>query len=148
MPGPLRPDRVLVWIANRRDADLTVQILKDGGHRAERCSGPGDLLAAMREGAGCAVIAEEELTATAKQALVQLLAAQPPWSDFPLIIFCARRGGRLEDLGNVYRLDRPVRVATLLIAVRSALRARRRQYEAEEAIRLRDQFLAMLGQAA
>src|SRR5262249_6047816 len=43
------------------------------------------------------------------------------------------------------RLDRPVRVATLLNAVRSALRARRRQYEAEEAIRLRDQFLAMLG---
>jgi len=145
MPGLLRPDRVLVWIGHRRDADLTVRILEEGGHRAERCNGVADLLAGMQEGAGCAIIAEEELSATAKSALVQRLAAQAPWSDFPLIVFCARRGDRLDDLGNVARLDRPVRVATLLNAVRSALRARRRQYEAEEAIRLRDQFLAMLG---
>jgi len=145
MPGPPRPDRVLVWIGNRHDADLTVRMVEEGGHHAERCDSLADLLARMDQGAGCAVLAEEELTRDAKEALLARLALQPPWSDFPFIVIFARRGGQLDDLGNVARLDRPVRVATLLSAVRSALRARSRQYDAENAIRLRDQFLAMLG---
>ena len=62
-------------------------------------------------------------------------------------------------LGNVTLLERPVRLATLLSAVRTALRARERQYQirehlaerarAEESLRLADQrkdeFLATLG---
>jgi CheY-like chemotaxis protein len=42
-------------------------------------------------------------------------------------------------------LARPARSGSLLTAVNAALRARRRQYEAEQAIVHRDQFLAMLG---
>jgi signal transduction histidine kinase len=145
MPGLPRPERLLVWIARRGDVDLTLRILEEAGHDAVRCDGLEDLLARLEEGAGCAIVAEEQLTPASKEALVQRLLAQPPWSDFPFIIFCARPGGQLDALGNVTRLDRPVRPMTLLIAVRSALRARRRQYDGEDAIRLRDQFLAMLG---
>ena len=42
-------------------------------------------------------------------------------------------------------LERPTRSRSLLAAVAAALRARRRQYEAQDAIFHRDQFLAMLG---
>jgi signal transduction histidine kinase/ActR/RegA family two-component response regulator len=59
---------------------------------------------------------------------------------------------KLRQKGNVTVLDRPVQIVTLLTAVQSALRARRRQYEVRDllaetrnAVRQRDQFLAMLG---
>jgi signal transduction histidine kinase/ActR/RegA family two-component response regulator len=63
-----------------------------------------------------------------------------------------------EQQGNVIVLERPVRLTTMITALRSAIRARRRQYElrdqidalkrSEEALRLadrrKDEFLAML----
>ena len=66
---------------------------------------------------------------------------------------------RCETLGNVTLLERPVRVAALVSAVRTALRARQRQYQIarapararahappqlREADRRKDEFLAML----
>ena len=65
-------------------------------------------------------------------------------------------------LGNVTLLERPLRVSTLMTAVRTALRARERQYQirehleqrsrAEESLRLadrrKDEFLATLGPRA
>ena len=145
MPRYAHSERVVVWIARNRDAEFALQILARGGYVAERCDGLADLEAKMEAGAGCAVLAEEVLTDEVMSSLRRRLAAQEAWSDFPFIVFCARPGSSHEELGNVSRLDRPVRVATLLSTVGSALRARRRQYEAEDAIRLRDQFLAMLG---
>jgi signal transduction histidine kinase len=57
----------------------------------------------------------------------------------------------VETLGNVTLLERPIRIQALLSAVRTALRARRRQYQArahllalQEADRRKDEFLATL----
>jgi signal transduction histidine kinase/CheY-like chemotaxis protein len=138
-------ERVLVWAARARDTELTVQILEKAGLAADRCRSIADLEAVIEAGAGCAVLAEEVLTPAVRDSLIRRLEAQPPWSDFPFVLFSAERSRGVEELGNVTRLDRPVRVPTLLSAVRAALRARRRQYQAEDAIRRRDQFLAMLG---
>ena len=62
-----------------------------------------------------------------------------------------RRGAGVRTLGNVTLLERPVRVTALASAVRSALRARERQYqtrahlhEREQADRRKDEFLATL----
>jgi len=138
-------ERVLVWTARPRDTQVTVQILEKAALLGQGCQSAADLEAGIVEGAGCAVIAEEVLTAAARESLIRALEAQPPWSDFPFVLLSHERSHGVEALGNVARLDRPVRLPTLLSAVRAALRARRRQYQAEEAIRLRDQFLAMLG---
>jgi signal transduction histidine kinase/CheY-like chemotaxis protein len=76
------------------------------------------------------------------------LAAQPPWSDFPVIVLTRGTGAARDtgyDLGNMTILERPVTPPTLLAAVRASLRGRRRQYDAQAAIHQRDQFLAMLG---
>src|SRR5205085_9844227 len=88
-----------------------------------------------------------------------------PWSDVR-VVGLTRPGAdsrapaeAVRMLGNVTLIERPVRVATLLTSVRSALRARERQYQirehlaererAEASLRLADQrkdeFLATLG---
>ena len=111
----------------------------------------------MQEGAGAILVTEDLLRAEAVAELGELFAGQLPWSDLPLLIFSAgreRQNGPLEELKKLapYTLiDRPTRKKTLISAVQTALRARRRQYEVrdllielEKSVRSRDQFLAML----
>ncbi len=99
---------------------------------------PEALIALLTEGVGCAIVAEEALTLTALDALRLWLAEQAPWSDTPFIVltFSGRatreshkRAAELQELGNVTFIERPARPDTLLSSVRSALRARMRQYE-------------------
>ena len=69
----------------------------------------------------------------------RFVAAQPPWSDLPFLVFGAVAGAAetsealaLAELAVARAtsslLERPIRVVTLLSAVETALRARRRQY--------------------
>jgi signal transduction histidine kinase/CheY-like chemotaxis protein len=142
---------VLVWAPRGRDATLTVRALARYGLVARECIGLDDLLEGI-ERHGCAILTAETLTHDGRDALAERLARQPAWSDFPLVLFAPPRADvadrgleEVKALGNVSILERPVQPGTLVSAVRSALRARRRQYEAREAILRRDQFLAMLG---
>ena len=66
-------------------------------------------------------------------------ARQPPWSDFPFVVLTERGAGvernpaaerQMEALGNVSFLERPFHPTTLISVVKTALRGRRRQYEA------------------
>ena len=66
--------------------------------------------------------------------LAGMVAGQPSWSDLPILLL-TRPGAdsssvawAASELGNVTLLERPVRVTALTSAVRSALRARMRQY--------------------
>jgi signal transduction histidine kinase/ActR/RegA family two-component response regulator len=142
-------ERVLVLAPLGRDAELAEAMLGEAGLRAQRCADIAELSRAVGEGAGCALLTEESLTPAAVEALSAALSHQPPWSDFPLVVFGATPGKRANDalraLGNVNLLERPARRRTVIAAVQAALRARRRQYEGRRAIEQRDQFLAMLG---
>ena len=124
------------------------------------------LCGALRCGVGAVVLAEEALRRPARERLVGELAAQPEWSDVPLVLLTS--AGELSSMiegtaavarrGNVTLLERPVRIATLATAVRSALRARERQYDlrdylaelraareaAEAANRAKSEFLAVM----
>jgi len=73
--------------------------------------------------------------------LVESLAQQPAWSDIPLVVLTSGGGetpantealAALGGAGNVTLIERPVRLMTLMSAVRSALRARQRQYDVRE----------------
>ena len=151
-------DRVLVLTPTGKDAQLTSDILTRAGFACKTCRYPEDLEREMDLGVGVAVLAEEALTSAFMTQLVRVLSAQPAWSDLPLVVFTQHSDGiddilqMLGRLGNVTVLERPVRITTLLSAVRSGLRGRRRQYELrdllgrlEEADRRKDDFLAMLG---
>jgi signal transduction histidine kinase len=95
----------------------------------------------LGKGAGVALVTEEALYSAGTDRLKRWVATQPPWSDFPIIILTTRttsaaaqayRRHLLESFGNVSMLERPLNAVTLLSTVRSALRARRRQYEVQK----------------
>jgi signal transduction histidine kinase len=131
-------DRVLLLALRGRDAPVIAQVLSREGHVCVACSSGGSLADALAQGAGTAVVTEESLSETDRPALVQWLQSQPAWSDFPFVLLATKRSGRrppealktLEQLGNVIVLERPIHGETLASAVASALRGRRRQYEA------------------
>lgn len=157
--------RLLVLAATTRDGELTLAVLAGAGVAAHLCAGIEDLLANVRRGAAAVLLAEEALSPGHTAAVKRVLAEQPPWSDLPLLILTrpgadsAELGEAIHALGNVTLLERPLRVATLVSAVRTALRARQRQYEIRrhladrarteellrQADRRKDEFLATLG---
>jgi signal transduction histidine kinase/ActR/RegA family two-component response regulator len=135
-----------------RDAALAAQTLTSAGIEAQAVADFSALCERIQEGVGAVLVTEEVLTTDRVRALTALMRAQAPWSDLPIIVFSSavrglhsRLAPQLHDLGNVSFVDRPVQRRTLVAAVRSALRARQRQYEARRAIEAREQFLAMLG---
>jgi signal transduction histidine kinase/ActR/RegA family two-component response regulator len=144
-----------------RDGALAAEVLAEAGLETVACADADAFLSALTGGAGAAVLAQEALTPEFTRRLGRWLAQQPSWSDFPLVLFTARKASAIEnrqilevyrELGNFTALERPVHPSTLVSAVRSALRGRRRQYhsrdvlrEREREVHQRDQFLAMLG---
>ena len=141
---------VLVLAPRGRDGELVQRMLAGHGVDARICTTAKDLLSGIQSDAGCAIIAQEALEPEFYDELSASLSAQPPWSDFPLLVLMtsatAETLTRLtKGLGNVTILERPIAPQTLLAAIRAALRGRVRQFQARAAIQQRDQFLAMLG---
>lgn len=130
--------RAVILAPIGRDATLLASSLSSSQVDTVIAADPDALIQLLAEGVGCAVVAEEALTPTALDSLKLWLAAQPPWSDIPFVLLTFsgratrqshRRADELQGLGNVTFIERPVRPDTALSAVRSALRARMRQYE-------------------
>ncbi|HYE20572.1 MAG TPA: ATP-binding protein [Tepidisphaeraceae bacterium] len=163
--GRTDEERVLVLAPHGRNARLIEQVLGRAGLGCHPCADAHHLCREASGAVGAAILHENALTPSGVRALAGALAAQPPWSDLPVIILTG--GGRttrgsvqiVRQLGaNVTLLERPVRMITLVSAVRSALQARRRQYQvrellarehmaradAESASRAKDHFLATL----
>ena len=158
MSGPAEAGeyRVLVLAASAKDAALARSVLGSAGIECAICPDAEALAAEVERGAGAVLIPEETLAA-AGHLLADVVDRQPTWSDLPVLLLAqhgadspaAVRG--LDLLGNVTLLERPVRVATLVSAARTALRARARQYQTrahllalEEGDRRKDEFLATL----
>jgi signal transduction histidine kinase len=135
------PLRVLVLAPGGRDAAIASDILAEAGVSATICATVNALCAELSRGAGAALIVEEALQNSDLTDLAAFIAQQPAWSDFPFVLL-AHRGGTLERnpaakrvslvLGNVSFLERPFHPTTLVSVVQTALRGRRRQYEARE----------------
>lgn len=131
-------ERILLLALRGRDAQVIAQLLAKQGHQSHICQSAGGLAEELAAGAGTALITEESLADADRTALSAWLAQQPAWSDFPFILLATKRSGRrsaealqtLTALGNVVVLERPIHGETLSSAVSSALRVRRRQYEA------------------
>ncbi len=129
-------DRVVLLPPTTRDGNAISDLLVRAGIACARVSTTTQLCAALGDGgAGAVLISEEALVDGGGLALASLAAAQPVWSDLPLLVLARsgtespRMAAALAGLGNVSVVERPVRMNTLLSLVRSALRARRRQYE-------------------
>ena len=143
---------------NETDADLGTNFLREAGIEARPCQQLADLCRVQPDQIGCAILVEEALVHPDIDEFLAVLAAQPAWSDLPLVLV-ASQGAALGALvervfpqsGNVAVLERPLNPVSLISAVRVGLRARHRQFEVRdllqqraEAVRKRDEFLAML----
>ncbi len=135
---PINEERILVLEPKGRDAQVIEQVLTRGGSCCTICSDYDELLKQMDLPAGAALIVAEVLYSVDINPLVARLAQQPSWSDFPFIVLTSKltdiTGLQLHSvarqLGNVVMLERPFNAETLRSAAASALRARRRQYQA------------------
>ncbi|WP_134495963.1 sensor histidine kinase [Microvirga pakistanensis] len=135
----LHSERALILAPHGRDAAVAADILQAAGLAAEICPDLPALVREIARGAGFALITDEAFRTTDLKELSRWLSDQPPWSDFAFVLLTRRGGGvernpalaRLSDvLGNVIFLERPFHAGTLVSVARSALRGRRRQYEA------------------
>ena len=128
-------------------------MLAEAAIRAEIVSDIPGLVAKLQEGAGFGVVTEEALSGFDLHALSRWIDDQPEWSDFPFVLL-TRRGGGLERnpeagrflglLGNVTFLERPFHPTTFVSLAQSALRGRRRQYEARARLEQLNQLAADL----
>ncbi|HET7440555.1 MAG TPA: sensor histidine kinase [Terriglobales bacterium] len=143
MPRRANPEssyelQVLVFAPFGKDSALIAGMLQRAGLRVDVMSNPKQLAQAVSQGAGAAVLTEEALNPEAVNELSSVLRAQPAWSDFPLLVLTDGGASTPNSeiamrarapLGTLTLLERPLRAATLVSAVDSALRARQRQYE-------------------
>jgi signal transduction histidine kinase/ActR/RegA family two-component response regulator len=143
-------DRGVLVRLPARDEVLAVRILRAAGVEAEAGGREAEVIARLPQGVGVLLVAEELLTEPVAAALQRYAEQERAWSDLPVLVL-ARQGAdspqaqsAVERLGNVTMLERPVRTLTLVSAVRSALRARERQYEIRALSRRKDEFLATL----
>lgn len=142
--------RILIYAPTGSHAAQAAQLLQTAGIDSCAC---GDMTALLREldaGAGAVAVAQDALKDDALRMLGQYIAAQPEWSDLPVLVLTRPDAGllELEDiavlLGNAIFANLSSS-ATFISTARSALRARASQYRVKELNRRKDEFLASLG---
>ena len=148
---PHLSERALILAPRGRDAQVAAACWRRRRSRSVICPSLGELVEELKWGAGFALVTEEALRTADLHPLADWLERQPEWSDFPFILLTQRGGGLernpaamrlLQTLGNVTFLERPFHPTTLVSLAQSALRGRRRQYEA----RARLEALAQLNE--
>jgi signal transduction histidine kinase len=136
---PDRSERALILAPQGRDAQVASAMLEEAGLRSTIVCDVRRMVGELNAGVGFAVVTEEALAGTNLHPLADWLSGQPEWSDLPFVLLTHRGGGLernpsaaryLDVLGNVTFLERPFHPTTLVSLAQSALRGRRRQYEA------------------
>jgi signal transduction histidine kinase len=141
---------IVICAPTGQDAALTAKVLGSAGIESFICAQPGLLPSQLAQGAGALLLVEEVIAGAGLRPLAEFIAAQPTWSDLPVLLLTHSGADSLgvqravEQLGNVTLLERPVRAIALIAAARSAIRARERQYMVRDADKRKDEFLATL----
>jgi PAS domain S-box-containing protein len=140
-PEVVDPDTLLILIPAGRDAEGAASLLGRHGVACRTCPDLQALCAVIGERTGTVLVADDALAGDGLGALGACVNTQPPWSDLPFIIL-TRSGAASrralaelhlpEALGNVVFLEYPLNALSLVSAVQSCLRARRRQRQVSE----------------
>jgi signal transduction histidine kinase len=149
MMTPLHSDyRVLVLAPFGKDAMLVREVLERSGIPVGVVGNVAAIARCVAGGAGAAIVAEESLNDEGIELLGRSVGEQPAWSDFPIIVLTG--GGATTPyteqmvrsrtpMGNINLIERPLRPATLISSVRTAIRSRLRQYEIRQRLEERKQ---------
>lgn len=142
--APRNPECVLIHAPYGRDGAVIEKVLRGAGFTSQVCESIEAICSETYSGTGAVLIADEALRTSNVEQLSQFLKSQERWSDLPVIVLT--RGGEatqstryrlrlLAPLGNVTLLERPLRTETVISAVETALRSRRRQYGMRDLLR-------------
>jgi len=135
-------ERVIIIAPVGQDAAAMATLLDTQGFETQICNGLAEYSRQIADSAGALLLTEEALELAQGSLLLDVLKAQPPWSELPLIILTSggesRRAGLLDlaaaAAGSVTLLERPVSTVTLMRSVQVALRSRRRQYQVRDLV--------------
>jgi len=150
---PHLSERGLILAPHGRDAEVAASMLAEAKVRSVICSSLTELLDGLKAGAGFALVTEEALHTADLHPLADWISGQPEWSDFPFVLLTLRGGGiernpralrYLQTLGNAAILERPFHPTSLVSLVKSAIRGRRRQYEARARLEILAELNATL----
>jgi signal transduction histidine kinase len=133
---------VLITAPLGKDATAMAALLYADGFEVRICIDADECSRQIAAGTGALLLTEEALESPLLSNLLEVLKAQPPWSELPLIILTSggeSRRGRLLDLvaaaaGTVTLLERPISTRTLVRSMQVALRSRRRQYQTRDLV--------------
>lgn len=134
-------ERVLILAPRGRDAAVAADLLGSHDVRTHVCGTLAELVNEAQAGAGAVLVTEEAIATADAASLMTWVADQPTWSDLPFIVLANGSSrprsmsatARLNELGNMLLLERPLHADAMLGAVRSAVKARRRQYQVRDA---------------
>jgi signal transduction histidine kinase len=137
-----KDERVIIIAPVGQDAEAMAALLNAEGFETQICHGLAEYSRQITDSAGALLLTEEALDSAQGSLLLDLLKAQPPRSELPLIILTSggesRRAGLLNlaaaAAGTVTLLERPISTLTLIRSVQVALRSRRRQYQVRDLV--------------
>ncbi|WP_448647848.1 response regulator [Pseudomonas mohnii] len=132
-------ERAIILAPLGRDGQIALMLLREAGFEGVVSAGLVELCRELEQGAGLLLISAEALLGIDLDPLLGLIEQQPAWSDLPIVLL-THHGGPEQNpasrfgpqLGNVTFLERPFHPETLISLVTTALRGRRRQYEARD----------------
>ncbi|MCU0213109.1 response regulator [Pseudomonas shahriarae] len=136
---PAISERAIILAPLGRDSTLALMMLNEAGFSGIAAPNLLSLCDELEQGAGLLIIAAEALHGVGLEPLLEYLQQQPAWSDLPIVLL-THHGGTEQNasshlsarLGNITLLERPFHPVTLISLVTTALRGRRRQYEARD----------------
>ncbi len=157
MPTFTTQNEILIHAPVGKDAVLIQRILEKAGQRAAVCDTLAELAQQMSPLTGAVLLTEDGLLDNRAEVAFfrERLRIQPPWSDMPIVLLTAKRQGNLEvlsrtdalflqEMGNVYSVERPIGTYTLLSIARVALRARQKQFQVRDLMQALEESNATL----
>jgi PAS domain S-box-containing protein len=139
--------RVFLLASSAQESLFIGKRLTEHGIAVQEASDAAEIARAIVDDAGAAIIDQRALDAEGVEEISRAVAAQPSWSEFPILVLTPPSGRAAasrsivdasnEPLGNIILMERSVHTFTLISAVKFALRARRRQYEMRDYLSLK-----------
>ena len=146
--------RILILAPTARDGHLTVEFLAQDGIQGRLCNHITRLCDEMAAGAAVLILAQEHVFSDRTNCLQTALASQEDWSDIPVMLLTPPGQDslstlkRLEAIGHMTLIKRPVQLNNFRTTLRAALRDRQRQYGIRDFLRERTRQAESLKMAA
>ena len=132
---PNNPEnRILILPPTAKDGEMTSDLLGRDNITTLVCKSLNALCDEMKNGAAALILTQEHVLADHEQCLQTALAHQGDWSDIPIILLTPPTPDnpailqKLEAIGHMTLIKRPVQLNNFMTTIRTSLRDRKRQY--------------------